>query len=108
MTPITTSPMPFSWSSSVTSPVAISLMPDLSRPRSTNCLTNCAPAPDGTQTNSGSGLGSSACRLGGGGGDRLLRHRREAGAAQRHAQAVDDGAAVGLELLAERFLGVDA
>ena len=57
--------MSLSWSSSVTSPVPISLMPALSMPRSTNCFITAAPAPEGTNTNSASGLRSRTfCRKG--------------------------------------------
>ena len=57
--------MSLSWSSSVTSPVAISLMPALSMPRSRNCFITAAPAPEGTKTNSASGLASRTfCRKG--------------------------------------------
>ena len=52
-------------SSSVTSPVPISLMPALSRPRSANCFMSAAPAPEGTNVNSASGLASRTfCRNG--------------------------------------------
>ena len=57
--------MSLSWSSSVTSPVAISLMPDLSRPRSPNCFMNAAPWPEGRKQNTASGLRSATfCRKG--------------------------------------------
>ena len=57
--------MSFSWSSSVTSPVAISRMPDLSSPRSPNCFMNAAPCPDGRKTNTASGfMSASFCRNG--------------------------------------------
>ena len=57
--------MSLSWSSSVTSPVAISLMPDLSRPRSPNCFMNAAPCPEGRNTNTASGFKSATfCRNG--------------------------------------------
>ena len=57
--------MPLSWSSSVTSPVAISLMPDLSSPRSPNCFMKAAPCPEGRKQNTASGLRSATfCRKG--------------------------------------------
>jgi len=47
------------------SPVPISLIPDLSSPRSANCFIRIEPWPAGTNTNSPSGLASRArCRNG--------------------------------------------
>ena len=90
--------MSLSWSSSVTSPVAISRMPALSRPRSANCFMNAAPWPEGRNTNSACGLRVA----------HLLQHRREVRRAQRRAQLVDHLAAVERDAVDEVLLGVDA
>ena len=51
-------PMPVIRSSSSTSPVQISRMPALARPRSLNCFSTAAPSPEGTNTNNASGRAS--------------------------------------------------
>ena len=57
--------MSFRISSSVRSPVPISLMPLLSSPRSVNCFMKIAPTPDGTNTKTASGDASrTRCRNG--------------------------------------------
>ena len=85
-------------SSSVTSPVAISRMPALSRPRSANCFMNGRARARGHEHEQRIGLGIA----------HLLQERREVGVAQRHAQLVEHLAAVELELVLEGLLGVDA
>ena len=85
-------------SSSVTSPVPMSLMPLLSSPRSPNCFMNGAPTPDGTNTNTASGLSVA----------HALQERREVRVLERHAQLVEHLAAVEPERDSEVLLGVDA
>ena len=85
-------------SSSAMSPGPMSLMPDLSRPRSANCRAKVPACPAGTKTNSVSG-----CRSCG-----ALQERREVRIGERHLQRFENLAAALGEIRLENLAGFGA